>query len=162
MNKRLAGDESEDVAFPKVQFPTKEKCSLCHRISDDSFDSFGQMARNSRLPLTTRQLIHWVKVKIGKSFIVWLASSTFSSYTGVIWMLTTAVTVIGLWIYKHYRVKVDGVDFLSFFRYINWPHWTKVHSKAQLSQVLSSIVIARHYIWRGRKPKCLIYIYIAR
>ena len=38
MNKRLGGDESEDVAFPKVQFPTKDQCPLCHRISDDSFD----------------------------------------------------------------------------------------------------------------------------
>ena len=30
-------------------------------------------------------------------------------------MLTIAVTVIGLWIYKHYRVKVDGVNFTFVF-----------------------------------------------
>lgn len=31
VNKRLAGDDTEDPAFPKVQFPTVNMCSACHR-----------------------------------------------------------------------------------------------------------------------------------
>ena len=38
MNKRLAGDESEDSNFPKIQFPSAEQCSKCHRVSDGEFD----------------------------------------------------------------------------------------------------------------------------
>lgn len=37
VNKRLAGDGSEDPAFPKVQFPLKEMCPKCHR-SDNTWD----------------------------------------------------------------------------------------------------------------------------
>ncbi|CAH1987738.1 unnamed protein product [Acanthoscelides obtectus] len=37
VNKRLAGDETEDPEFPKVQFPTKERCPRCHN-SDDSWN----------------------------------------------------------------------------------------------------------------------------
>ena len=38
VNKRLAGDESEDSNFPKIQFPNAETCSKCHRVSDGEFD----------------------------------------------------------------------------------------------------------------------------
>ena len=38
VNKRLAGDESEDSNFPKIQFPNAEQCSKCHRVSDGEFD----------------------------------------------------------------------------------------------------------------------------
>lgn len=31
VNKRLAGDETEDPLFPKIQFPTKESCEKCYR-----------------------------------------------------------------------------------------------------------------------------------
>lgn len=35
VNRRLAGDNTEDPAFPKVQFPTEEMCELCHRPQPD-------------------------------------------------------------------------------------------------------------------------------
>ncbi len=42
MNKRLAGDETEDPDFPKIQFPEKSKCPQCYKDSvasnDSSFD----------------------------------------------------------------------------------------------------------------------------
>ena len=38
VNQRLSGDESEDPNFPKIQFPSAEQCSKCHRITDQEFD----------------------------------------------------------------------------------------------------------------------------
>ncbi|KAJ8922380.1 hypothetical protein NQ315_004323 [Exocentrus adspersus] len=37
VNKRLAGDETEDPEFPKIQFPSKERCKQCYE-SDDSWN----------------------------------------------------------------------------------------------------------------------------
>lgn len=37
VNKRLAGDATEDAEFPKVQFPTSERCPLC-RNTDGSWN----------------------------------------------------------------------------------------------------------------------------
>jgi len=108
VNKRLAGDESEDVAFPKVQFPTADQCSLCHRISDSTFDE-EQVAsflihRNEpdQLVLSSGEELTFA---VDAPPLESIASNEISSYTGVIWMFTIAVTVIGLWIYKQYRVK---------------------------------------------------------
>jgi hypothetical protein len=36
VNKRLAGDETEDPSFPKKQFPTIDKCPQCYKNSTDS------------------------------------------------------------------------------------------------------------------------------
>lgn len=36
VNKRLAGDDTEDPAFPKVQFPTKEMCTECYRHDSEN------------------------------------------------------------------------------------------------------------------------------
>lgn len=35
VNRRLAGDETEDPSFPKVQFPTEEMCQACHNPNPD-------------------------------------------------------------------------------------------------------------------------------
>lgn len=34
VNKRLAGDSTEDPEFPKIQFPTKDRCPQCHDSKD--------------------------------------------------------------------------------------------------------------------------------
>nr|CAI5850661.1 unnamed protein product [Callosobruchus analis] len=34
VNKRLAGDDTEDPEFPKQQFPLKERCPRCHNLDD--------------------------------------------------------------------------------------------------------------------------------
>lgn len=35
VNKRLAGDATEDPVYPKVQFPTKERCPQCWKNADN-------------------------------------------------------------------------------------------------------------------------------
>lgn len=34
VNKRLAGDDTEDPAYPKIQFPAKAKCPQCYNSND--------------------------------------------------------------------------------------------------------------------------------
>lgn len=48
VNKRLAGDATEDPAFPKLQFPTNKMCSSCHR-DESSNDSSTQWNRDEVL-----------------------------------------------------------------------------------------------------------------
>ncbi|XP_055858943.1 sulfhydryl oxidase 1 [Episyrphus balteatus] len=36
VNARLAGDDTEDPQFPKLQFPTKESCQLCQKNASSS------------------------------------------------------------------------------------------------------------------------------
>lgn len=48
VNKRLAGDDTEDPAFPKLQFPTTEMCSPCHRVESTN-DSSTQWDRDEVL-----------------------------------------------------------------------------------------------------------------
>lgn len=39
VNARLAGDQTEDPEFPKLQFPTKESCQLCQKNSSNPIAS---------------------------------------------------------------------------------------------------------------------------
>lgn len=48
VNKRLAGDDTEDPEFPKVQFPDAKLCSPCHRV-DSSNDNSIQWNRDEVL-----------------------------------------------------------------------------------------------------------------
>lgn len=44
VNKRLAGDDTEDPAFPKIQFPSAKLCTSCHQVgaSNDSSIQWNQ------------------------------------------------------------------------------------------------------------------------
>jgi len=48
VNNRLAGDDTEDPAFPKKQFPSKEMCSTCRGVQSE------QPAHND-----SKQEINW-------------------------------------------------------------------------------------------------------
>lgn len=53
VNKRLAGDDTEDPAFPKVQFPTSDLCSSCRR-GDPTVDNSIQWDRDEVLDFLQR------------------------------------------------------------------------------------------------------------
>lgn len=38
VNNRLSGDETEDPAYPKIQFPSRERCTQCHNIQDNTWN----------------------------------------------------------------------------------------------------------------------------
>lgn len=54
VNKRLAGDNTEDPEFPKKQFPTTDLCAECHRVGSDENDTDTQWNRHDVLHFLKR------------------------------------------------------------------------------------------------------------
>ena len=90
---------------------TRLKWPNFFQIETLSITQYCQMVRSTRLRWTNPRVKFKSKKGTIFQFFGGFAKTVFSSYSGVVWFLTIAVTVTGLWIYKHYRVKVDGVNF---------------------------------------------------
>lgn len=60
VNNRLAGDSTEDPAYPKIQFPSKERCNECYR-PDNSWNEI--------------QVLEYLKKVYGKENIQYLGSN---------------------------------------------------------------------------------------
>lgn len=109
VNERLAGESSEDPFFPKEQWPTKEVCPRCRLVSDEGQFDEEKVAGF----LIRRNEINQLVLSDGESLTSEdneakevVSEKSESSHSGVIWFITVLMTVCGLWLYKHYRVKL--------------------------------------------------------
>lgn len=60
VNKRLAGDITEDPSFPKVQFPTEEMCEACHRNQPD-FSTTPQNESNQMTVWNRDEVLYYLR-----------------------------------------------------------------------------------------------------
>ena len=49
MNRRIAGDASEDPSSPKIQFPSPNKCPNCHESQDNVLEYLTRIYRSESI-----------------------------------------------------------------------------------------------------------------
>ena len=52
VNRRIAGDGSEDPHFPKIQFPSSNKCPNCHESQDNVLEYLTKIYRSESISST--------------------------------------------------------------------------------------------------------------
>ncbi|XP_017145854.1 sulfhydryl oxidase 1 [Drosophila miranda] len=132
VNQRLAGDDTEDPQFPKIQFPSEKSCSQCYRTPGSTSDnieinwnkdavlSFLKNINNpqfvSRYGVQQEDLLHATAEKMRQKRQI---SNVFSDIDMRMGMLLYAFCIVmmvvafKLFAFKGYRKKPYGHDLLG-------------------------------------------------